>query len=163
MDLGDRVKSTRLRRGFGSAELDRAAGVPQGTTSRLESKQRGKWGGTATTVARVAKALGVNMEWLMTGAGPMEEPIEDPIPNRALAASIARDGGIDEAAIQAVLALPIKSPETRTVLWWIDAFRTRHAFMQQEGELDPAGKLPPSARSTRPQAVGDRRRRGHSR
>jgi transcriptional regulator with XRE-family HTH domain len=137
VDLGDRVKHVRQLRGLGSAELDRLAGAAIGTTSRLESKQRGKFGGTATTVARVAKALGVSMQWLMTGQGPMEETEQDPIPNRALAASIAREGGIEEAAIQAVLALPVKDPESRTVLWWINAFQTREAFHRQERELMP--------------------------
>ncbi len=149
MDLGDRVKQARQLRGIKSTELDRLAGVSQGTTSRLESKQRGKFGGTATTVARVAKALRVNMEWLMTGQGAMEETEEDPIPNRAIAASIARDGGVDEDAIRAVLAMPVKDAEARTVLWWIDAFRAREAFLAQEREITGAApaKKPTRARS----------------
>ncbi|MDI3286105.1 helix-turn-helix domain-containing protein [Polyangium sp. 15x6] len=149
MDLGDRVKQARQLRGIKSTELDRLAGVSQGTTSRLESKQRGKFGGTATTVQRVAKALRVNMEWLMTGQGPMEETEEDPIPNRALAASIARDGGVDEEAIRAVLGMPVKDAEARTVLWWIDAFRAREAFLAQEREITGAA---PAKKPTRTRA-----------
>jgi transcriptional regulator with XRE-family HTH domain len=138
MDLGDRVRQARHLRELGSTELDRRAGVSQGTVSRLESKQRGKFGGTATTVARVAKALRVNMEWLMTGQGPMEETEDDPIPNRALAATIARDGQVDEEAIRTVLGMQVKDAETRTVLWWIDAFRAREAVLKQERDITGA-------------------------
>jgi transcriptional regulator with XRE-family HTH domain len=159
MDLGDRVLHVRTIRGYASTELDRLAGVSQGTVSRLESKQRGKFGGTATTMGRIARALAVNLDWLMTGQGPMEGSNEDPLPNRALAVSIARDGGIEEAAIQAVLAMPVKEATGRTVLWWIDAFRVREAALQQERELDASGALPPPATRAHAPAVGDRRRR----
>jgi len=162
MDLGDRVRQARMLRQRGSTELDRMAGVSQGTVSRLESKQRGKFGGTGTTVARVAKALRVNFEWLMTGQGPMEETAEDPLPNRALGATICRDGGVDEGAIQAVLALPVKDAEARTVLWWIDAFRAREAVLRQEREMTtnaaPAPKRTSSPRA--PQLPRNRKREG---
>ena len=163
MDLGDRVRQVRTIRGYASTELDRLAGVSHGTTSRLESKQRGKFGGTGSTIGRIAKALGVRLEWLMTGQGSMEEPQEDPLPNRALAVSIARDGGIAEEAIQAALVLPVKDAAKRTVLWWIDAFRVREALLHQEGELDAAGKVPPLPTTTHAPAEGDRRRRSRAR
>jgi transcriptional regulator with XRE-family HTH domain len=163
MDLGERVRHVRGIRGYASTELDRLAGVSQGTTSRLESKQRGKFGGTGSTIGRIAKALGVSLEWLMTGQGPMEEAQEDPLPNRALAVSIARDGGVAEEAILAVLALPVRDAEKRTALWWIDAFRVREALLKQEQELDATGAVPPRGVPSHAPAVGDRRRKARPR
>ena len=60
------------------------------------------------TIEALAKLEGLSVESVL--ASP-----------RARAADIAREGGIPEAAVSAVLAEP--DDESRSVLWWIDQMR----------------------------------------
>jgi len=65
--LGGRVQILREQRGWSQAALAKEAGMSQPTLANIE---RGKTsGGYAVTVAQLAKALNVNVEWLRTGKG----------------------------------------------------------------------------------------------
>lgn len=76
--IAERMKSAREAAGFGFNELDRAAKVAKGNTSRVESGEREQLGADVT--ARYAAALGVSHEWLATGSGPRRPPSPDIIP-----------------------------------------------------------------------------------
>lgn len=130
--LGKRVAHARVRKGWSQNRLDKEAKWSQGRTSRLERDERGP---SAPTLAKVAELLGVRADWLLTGALPMEaeEPASsrsDPLPNRALAARLARDDGVYEPAIQSVVdEKPDERAAMRSVLWWADRMRLRQREM----------------------------------
>lgn len=64
--LGNRIKWARTQKGWTSSELVRQSGVPQGTVSKIENYRQDNPGKYAIALQ---KALGVSMEWLMTGHG----------------------------------------------------------------------------------------------
>lgn len=135
--IGDRIKLARELRGFSQNKLDEMCELSQGTTSRNERGDRGmgRRGMGVETLMRYAGALSVRPEWLLTNSGPMEDvAASDAFPRRALAVRIAREGGIHERAIQAVLALKIADAENKTTLWWIEAMRAREAILEQDAE-----------------------------
>lgn len=106
--------------------------------------ERGHRGGTSRGLGtenlfRVAAALAVRPEWLLTGSGAMEDvAASDPYPRRALAVRIAREGGIAERAIEVVAQLRVVDAERKTTLWWIEAMRAREAIIAQEHDVSPA-------------------------
>lgn len=69
MTIGERIEAARRAKGLSQGALAKLIGVKQPSISQLEagvtSIPRG------TTLARLAGALGVAPEWLMTGRGPM--------------------------------------------------------------------------------------------
>lgn len=74
--IRDRWKKARERAGLGFNELDRLIGQGSGYSSPLESG--GKKLTTAEIMGKAAKALNVNVEWLITGEGPMDRAAPDP-------------------------------------------------------------------------------------
>ena len=85
------------------------------------------------TIAKMAAALGVRSDWILSGTTPMEAeavPVQDAVPRRAEAARLAREDGVYEAAVLAVLAeRPDPQALARSVLWWADRMRMRQAEM----------------------------------
>lgn len=72
MDIGRRMKETRLRLGVSQGELSRRAGVTQSLISQIE---RGENRST-TYISAIAQALGVSADWLATGRGdPRRVPV----------------------------------------------------------------------------------------
>jgi len=65
LDLADRVKIARERRGWSQSELAQRLGMTRPQLCNLEHGQTRNL--TAMTLYRLAKALGVSMEWLWTG------------------------------------------------------------------------------------------------
>lgn len=64
--VASRIRTARDKQGLGARELDRLAGLKQGHTTIIESRD----GDIETeTAAKIAKALGVSLEWLVTGVG----------------------------------------------------------------------------------------------
>lgn len=68
--LGDRLREARSRVGMTQAELWRRAGVSVPALSRLE---QGHTAPKPSTVRKLARALGVRVEWLTIGEAPMIE------------------------------------------------------------------------------------------
>lgn len=65
--VGERVQLLRSSRGWSQATLAEKAGLSQATVANFE---RGRTtGGLAVTVAKLARTLNVNPEWLRTGKG----------------------------------------------------------------------------------------------
>ncbi len=66
--VGDRLRQARTRVGMTQAELWRTAGVSVPALSRLE---QGHTTPKLSTVRKLARALGVRVEWLTVGEAPM--------------------------------------------------------------------------------------------
>jgi transcriptional regulator with XRE-family HTH domain len=154
--LGDRIKGAREAKGLGTNELGRLAGTTGATISRLEGGERSKRGGSIETVAKIASALGVRAEWLASGAGAMTAA-DDPYPNRAQAAGLARDAGVFEEAIREVLLEEVRPEDaSRPVLWWADVMRTRalEMFSRTSGGARRPSR-PPPATARRPKHLDE--------
>lgn len=93
--IGGRVQMLREARGWSQGTLAKSAGIAQATLANFE---RGRTqGGLALTLSKIARALGVDPEWLRTGKGNpsrLDAPIaeqEAVVIYRALSED-ARDG-----------------------------------------------------------------------
>lgn len=67
MRFGERLKKARIDAGLSQKQLEAASGVSQKTISKIE---RGDQEGS-TQVAALARACGVNTDWLASEHGPM--------------------------------------------------------------------------------------------
>lgn len=82
--VGERVQLLRRGRGWSQVALAKRAGVSQATVANFE---RGRTrGGLALTLAKLAKALNVNPEWLRTGKGDANPPLDATSEDRELVA-----------------------------------------------------------------------------
>lgn len=122
MTVKDRVRAAREARGWSKNELEKRAKVAVGYISRLEAGERGGTRGiTNSTLEKLASALGVSSEWLRSGEGSMyAKEKQQPVPNCRLAEQIARDGGLPEAAIAAVVSRSGAEEIDHSVLWWLE-------------------------------------------
>lgn len=68
MALGNRLKQARNARGLSQQQLADLAGMTQAAVGALEVRDSKH----STKVLALAKALGVNVEWLADGRGPMD-------------------------------------------------------------------------------------------
>lgn len=105
MGLGDRIREARGEHGLSQRDLAAKAGVSAGQVGHLEKGTRDN--PERDTAVKIADALGVAVEWLLTGYGPKvhvesaQPDTTDPYPARA--AAIARMRGlVTEKAIEAV-------------------------------------------------------------
>jgi phage repressor protein C with HTH and peptisase S24 domain len=64
--IGDRVRTERIARGMSQQALAKAAGMSQATLSALEIGKNIE----TRKIGTLARALGVNADWLATGIGP---------------------------------------------------------------------------------------------
>lgn len=148
--LGKRIAHARTRKGWSQNDLEKKAALSLGMVSRAEKDERAP---TTRTLSKLASALDVHVEWLISGTPPMEleEPSQDDqVPNRAVAARLARDDGVHQAAIQSVVgeksdALAL----TRSVLWWTDRMRMRQVEIMGTSRARPE---PPATEEARPQS-----------
>ena len=69
--LGNRIVEARLRKKWLQKDLAAASGVSMGMIGMLEKGKRGSDGKTPGSLAPLARALGVNYEWLAHDLGPM--------------------------------------------------------------------------------------------
>lgn len=123
--FAERIKAAMTERGIGVNQLDRAIGASQGYTCNLlrrDSKPR------ADFVVKIASALGVRIEYLLNGEGPMMDPSTtpvtasarqsrhprfrssasdataciDPYPSREIVVALGRAQGVPDSAIAAL-------------------------------------------------------------
>ena len=66
--IGRRLGRVRGLAGLSARELDRLAGIAEGHTSLLESIVGDV---KATTLAKIARVLGVSIDWFVNGTGAM--------------------------------------------------------------------------------------------
>ena len=59
-----RVRQAREKKGIGSRELDRLAGLKEGHVAVIEGRDGAL---ESETALKIAKALGVSLEWLISG------------------------------------------------------------------------------------------------
>lgn len=111
-DLSRRITEAKLARALGQGEIEREAGLTQGTLSRLESGDRGKNIGAALAI-RLARALRVRVEWLVLGDPPRDQPaaqgeVNASLPGWAEALAEARRQQLaPPVALDAVSDLPV--------------------------------------------------------
>lgn len=72
--VGERIQRLRREKGLSLRQLAKQAGVPQSTLSAVETGARGGRNLTLDTGKRIAKALGVTLDYL---AGMYEDENED--------------------------------------------------------------------------------------
>jgi hypothetical protein len=125
--VADRIKKALELRGMGQNSLDRALGKKQGYTSMLLGRDSEP---LLSGGSDIAKILGVRLEWLATGEGPMDSAEESPTPPtssgpraktakdlpgwaEALAAAVARWRRIPASAWGAVSLLSFENPPER--------------------------------------------------
>jgi len=65
--LADRIKEARMARGLSQRELDRTAGLAKNHVWSLEAKDHPHT--SYATLAAIASALDVSLDWLATGKG----------------------------------------------------------------------------------------------
>jgi transcriptional regulator with XRE-family HTH domain len=118
--------------------LSLAAGLSQSHVGLLI---RGDLGSQVSmeTIAKLAQAAGVDLTWLATGAGTPTRAPGDPVPARAAAAHLAREAGVSELAIAAVMVedVPLERA-SMPVLWWANRMQTRALEMIGQREPTPA-------------------------
>lgn len=110
--IGGRVQMLREARQWSQGTLAKAAGIAQATLANFE---RGRTrGGLAVTISKIARALGVDPEWLRTGKGSPTPHLEAATPEqealaiyRALSQD-AREGWM--AAGRAMIAARPRKP-----------------------------------------------------
>lgn len=78
--IGKRLRYARKRIPLTQIEASKRAGITQGSLSPLESDETKE--PKATTVMRLARAYGVNQQWLLTGVGNPDEPDVDATPSQ---------------------------------------------------------------------------------
>jgi hypothetical protein len=71
--VGERCLERRKALGLSQISVAKSAGILQPGLCRIESSER--VGLTAESAVRIARALGCNVEWLVTGEGPMLRPL----------------------------------------------------------------------------------------
>lgn len=64
--VATRIRGAREKLGVGARELDRLAGLREGHTSIIEARGRDI---ETDTAAKIATALGVSLDWLISGKG----------------------------------------------------------------------------------------------
>jgi transcriptional regulator with XRE-family HTH domain len=92
--VGERIQRLRRDRGLSLRQLAKQAGVPQSSLSAVETGARGGRNLTLDTGKRLAKALGVTLDYL---AGMYEEEDQD-APAQAVADEGTRRGKGSRAA-----------------------------------------------------------------
>lgn len=65
--LAERLSAARARTGLSAKALDREAGLTEGHTTLIESGRRPNI--EAGTAAKLALALDISIDWLVTGKG----------------------------------------------------------------------------------------------
>mgnify|MGYP003766576231 FL=1 len=65
--LGARLRWAREKSGISARRLDELAGLSPGHTSAIESERR--LDPSTSTVAALARALGISLDWLVDGTG----------------------------------------------------------------------------------------------
>ena len=133
--------------------FSRAAGLEEThigkILKRLHKKPTGDLEGR--TLAAIAHAGGVSLEWLVTGAGepvtalprPLS-PLNEARRRRALAGALALEAGRPESAVKRTLGLPIDPADyEQPTLWWVEQIDDEVNLLRQgEAELRPMERVP---------------------
>ena len=95
--VGERIKKRRLELDWTQDQLCQKAGLSKGFLSDLENEKRSV---SADNLLDIARALGVSLDYLMTGKASKEQPAEVPIP-----ASLARFASVERLSFRQTLML----------------------------------------------------------
>lgn len=161
--LGDRLREAREAKGMGQRSLARTSGVSQGHISHAESGKRIELG--PTVLSALADALGVSVDWLLTGEGPRErrpDQTVEAVPRYAALREVleAHPGRWSVAAVTVAEQRALKADVDPGTAWWEEQLdRLDNAIRLAELPMNAiAPKIPqrerPSAAAQRPGALG---------
>ena len=95
--VGERIKKRRLELDWTQDDLCKKAGISKGFLSDLENEKRSV---SADNLLEIARAIGVSLDYLMTGKASKEQSAEVPIP-----ASLARFASEERLSFRQTLML----------------------------------------------------------
>lgn len=161
--VADRIAWILAEKKWSARELARRSNLSETTVSAaLKALQKDPEGIVLRTLKAIATGAGVSLVWLATGEGtPYAEPIkpQDPWPNRTAGAALARRSGVQEDAIESVLAEPVTSERVaHTPAWWLATMRLREVELNEKSLAEPAPQ-PSSSAAVGDSPRGKRRRR----
>lgn len=147
--FSDRLKWALDVRRVSQHALARSTGLTSGEISRMTRGERGERVQYAT-VAVIARALDIQIEWLGEGRGEKPTPNDqppDPLPKRAEAVRICREAELPEHALEHARQIsPSAATRSWTTLQWITT-------IQLAATAPSAPASPPAVRSVvRPRA-----------
>lgn len=141
MTFAARVQSILETRGWTRRQLARVAGLR--SESHIGHLLRGDDPRLSTVVA-IAHAADVTVGWLAADEGAPKTKRPD---TRALAAKVARDGGIDLRAIDLILSQP-DDPQ-KTTLAWLDEMRLAGFAIRSAAPIAPPDRDEPRVKLAR--------------
>lgn len=130
--LAERVATVLARRRLTQGELCDQAGIDPAILSRLLSGKRP--GVSSQTVGRMARTLGVSVDWLTTGEGSearTDDQEEDRYPERARAIRAAQVLGVHPRAVEFAAALYLPNGEDFDAKWWLDMILAADSKLKQ--------------------------------
>lgn len=163
MSIGDRVRAERARLGLTQRELAAQARVSPGQVGHIEAGTRTNL--ETGTLAPIAGALGVSVDWLLSGEGPRERRLEQTVEHAPRYATLREvieqyPDRWSDAAIAAAEQRALKADTDPGASWWEEQLdRLHHAIRLAELPMNAiAPKVPqrerPSAAAQRPDALG---------
>ena len=149
--IGERIKYARERNGklWTQTYTAQMAGVSAGTIGMLESGKRGISGSIPGTIPAIAKALGVNYDWLAYGEGEM-----------VVGATLVSNQNIDRRAIslsKLLLAIPESKRDAAyqaVTELLIDALHSDVPVKVATNQMTPVSPKKASARKSSIAALG---------
>lgn len=135
---GDEAERVRIA----LADVVRQAGTQTAAAKRLDVTQqtisdvlKGKAAGVGLA-RRVADALSISLDDLLAGRAASSPAEGDRYPERAIAADLARRGGIDLEAIRLVQGIDAKGEEHTSRWQWLDDMRAQERDLKRK-RADP--------------------------
>lgn len=132
--ISDRIRSSLATRGWSMRELDRRAEIAEGHTERILARDPERAG--AGTLAKIAGALGVTLDWLVRGVGSSETVFvpDERYPNRA--GVLAMFQKVDPRARKWLASMELSGTDMRPEEWAKLLFNKEAEF--QLMDRDPA-------------------------
>lgn len=109
--IAERLKKARAWKGWSQAQLAVAAEVSTGTIGNIESGARKSKG----SIPQIAKALGINYEWLANGEGPMLPIVANLSANITSFGGISATGTLTDASKQPIAHVEPENTAIETI------------------------------------------------
>ncbi len=112
--LGERIKEARKQAGLTQGELHKLSKVSQQMLSKLETNKSD----VTTSIVPLARALGVNIDWLQSGTGPMK-------PNGEFVTDILQTDELESAKLENPIMSNDNNGSTNDVIKALERFRDK--------------------------------------
>lgn len=148
MAFGERVKAELKKRKLSARYLAQQSGLDEGSLSRLI---RGERNPTGESLQKIASALGVTTQYLLTGSNEPEPPApevrsttvvyEDDYPSRAAVIALLR-GKVDPQVFDALVTIRFELDGDPGEEFWLKEVR-RLKRLRDRFEVDAGAELQP--------------------